>query len=232
VFTGLNEAEVRELMKNSIKKELAHYNGPFDLKSLPKSLTDFFLSTYYPSNWAGNLIKFFGKHFRIFLGLISEMLLDELPAFNLHDRTSGNLQKFVIEQNYPELGEMPYCHDRFNNRKTIRMAIRKFIYNVKFLTNRITHRFFNFNFFKYFPDLPHYYWVWLPKHHKKFILDTLNYDTMITKDLFKKEELEKIVKLFLKSDYSVKGFTMSLISLEIYLKSINKNNKIVIGDGK
>ena len=160
--------------------------------------------------------------------MVNKDLLSSLKCINLEDRVSGSLQKYIIKENCPELAEIPYCHDRFNENKSVKMVIKKIIYKIKFFMNRVSHRLFNFNLFKYFPDLPHYYWIWLPKYHKQFILDTLNYDKMILKSLFKKEELQKIVKLFLKSDYSVKAFVISLMSLELWLKNINKDYKLII----
>ena len=224
VFQGLKEDDIKKILSSSIKKELDNYSGPFN----PNKIIDFFNLKYHYSNWVSNLVKFYGQHFKIFLGLVNKDLLIDLQNINMKYRVSGSLQKYIIEENCPELAKIPYCHDRFNEGKSVKTIIKKIIYKVKLLANRISHRLFNFNIFKYFPDLPHYYWVWLPKYHKQFILDTLDYDNMITKSLFNKDELQKIVKLFLKSDYSTKAFVISLISLEIYLKNINKENKLII----
>ncbi len=224
VFEGLREDDIKRILRGSIKDELVNYSGSFD----PVAVTDFFLFKYYYANWVSNLIKFYGRYFKIFLGLVNKNLVGNLKYIDINDRVSGSFQKYMIKENCPELAKIPYCHYRFNEHKSIKMMIKKIIYNVKFLVNRVFHKLFNFNLFKYFPDLPHYYWVWLPKYHKQFILDTLDYDNMITKNLFKKEELQKIVKLFLKSDYSTKVFVISLISLELYLKNISKDKKLII----
>jgi len=218
LFKFFDETRVRYLLKNSIKKELNCYEDSFN----PNLITDFFFLRYFAYNWASNLIKFFGKHFKIFLGLISKEILEILSYIDVDDRVSGSLQKYIISNNNQELAKIPYSHNRWNEYNSIKSTIKKIIHKTKDLINRGTHRFFNFYLFKYFPDLPHYYNIWLPKYHKKFILDVLDYDKMITKNLFKREELQKTIKLFLKGDYSVNVFIITLISLELYLKNINK----------
>ncbi|KKM92294.1 hypothetical protein LCGC14_1219820, partial [marine sediment metagenome] len=228
VFKGLEEDDIKNILRSSIKNVFGSWMDDYFSSFDPSMVVDFFNLKYHYANWVSNLVKFYGRYFKIFLGLVNKNLLSSLRYFDLNDRVSGSLQKYIIEKNSPELAKIPYCHYRFNEHKSVKMFIKKIIYNVKFLANRVFHRLFNFNLFKYFPDLPHYYWVWLPKYHKQFVLDTLDYDNMITKSLFNKEELQKIVKLFLKSDYSTKAFVISLISLEIYLKNINKGYKLII----
>ncbi len=177
------------------KKFLDIFKEKYDF-SFPKENKQILMS-----NWAGNLIKYLGKNFKIGLGLFWNDLIYNFD--NLKD-----VQKYIIEFNNEELAKIPY--DSGN----------KYIGKMKKFINDVLIKLFNKKLF--FDNNPHYYQKWLRKYHKDYVLKALNWNNMFLKDLFERKTLNRIVGLYLNGDDSYFTFIISLLSIEIWFKNMKK----------
>ncbi|MFX0139445.1 MAG: hypothetical protein ACFFDN_37740 [Candidatus Hodarchaeota archaeon] len=219
IFKNYNKISLLNLLKNSVKNEFSNIPNTTNTEML----LDLFTFRNFSSNWASNLIKFCGTYFKIFLALINKKLLVELQKFELEERISGSIQKYIITNNNSYLANLP-----LNTGQSISPLSKcKNLFNhIIYLINEYSEMMIKRRIFKI--SKQHGIHNWLRNYHKDFIINTLNYEKMVTKNLFKKEVLDKIINLYLNGNNSVYVFISSLISLEIWLKKIKKETEIII----
>ena len=220
LFNKYSHKELNNLMAKSIKTEL------MKAKNVKNSsdLSAFFLFTTYCSNVANNDLKLTGKYFKVFASFFHKDLLQQIRFIDLKEKTHGSLQKYIIDGNDYYLSNLHYA---YSNR------IWKY---AKLVVNKAATKIIKRDIFSS-PDIADYA-GWMRMYHREFILDILNHEKMITKGLFNKQELEKIVELFLKGgpsmtgkkkillNFSIERFIFNLISLEIWLKRISKDGVV------
>jgi len=220
LFIDYNSKETIDLIRDSIKIELTKAKNV----KKPKDLTEFFLFKTYCSNVASHSLKLTGKYFKVFSPFFHKDLLQQIHFMSLKEKTQGSIQKYIIYKNNSYLADLPYTP---SNRFLKYMKL--FIYKVskKLLKKNIINS-----------PLIADYAEWMRNYHKDFLLNILDYDKMITKGFFRKKEFEQIVELFLTDNqsltnkkeillaYSIEKFILNIMSLEIWLRSINKEKKI------
>jgi hypothetical protein len=222
LFNNYNSKEMIDLMKESIKTELMKAKNVKNANDL----SDFFLFSTYCSNTVSNSLKLTGKYFKVFNPFFHKNLLQQIRFISLKEKTNGHIQKYIIEKNNSYLANLPYAS---SNR------ILKYM---KLSMNMVSRRVIKRGIFSS-PNIVDYA-DWMRNHHKEFIRDVLNHEKMVTKGLFRKQELEKIVELFLNDNHSLSGkkkillsfsierFIFNIISLEIWLKGIQAQSDFSI----
>ena len=218
VYRGHNREELLNLIKSSVKDELVKAQNVTD----PVNLSEYFVLRNYCSNWAGNNFKAAGRHFKIFPPFLNKDIIPQIPLMDLSEKRDGSLQKHIIARNSSYLANLfsdtgATVNDVLTSRfkhygKT---ALQKTIFgrSVVKVLNSLRKK-------DKSPDYFVDYATWLRHYHKLFLLAVLSYDRMLTKDLFRKSELEKVINLFLDGDNSLCGFIMNIVSLEMWLKVI------------
>ena len=224
IYRDYSNKEVINLIKESIKNELMK---PEDTKK-PISLFELFVLRNWSSNWASNGLKGAGKYFKVFPVFLHKDLLQQISLLNRIERTNGTIQKYIIYMNNSYLANVMLDVVDMRHGATIGNNLSSRIKGLQVLVpwysraavNFVPKRLFKRNIFRtpYFTDYPN----WIRNYHKDFLLKILNYEKMVTKELFKKDELEEIILLYIMGDNSLTDFLVRLIGLEIWLKSISK----------
>ncbi len=218
ILKNYNEFGLTNLLRNLIKRGLSNVNNSAN----PVILLDFFALRNFCSNWASNLIKLSGKYFKVFIGYLNNKLLREIPFIPLEDKISRSIQKYIVTKNNSYLARLPLDSGMFIKSNLILKfitRIRSLIENIVWKVNEYSYKLFKKRIFNISPPL-HDYFNWLRNYHKSFVINTLTYEKMVTKKLFEKQILKKIIKLYLNGESSLHLFISSLISLEIWLKNL------------
>jgi len=222
LFSNYNSKEVIDLMKKSVKTELIKAKNVKNANDL----SAFFLFSTYCSNVASNSLKLTGKYFEVFNPFFHKDLLQQIRFMSLKERTNGSIQKYIIEKNNSYLANLSYA----SSNRTLKY--------MKLIANKVSRRVIKRDIFSS-PNTVDYA-DWMRNHHKEFILDVLNHEKMVTKGLFRKQELEKIVELFLNDNpslagkkeillsFSIERFIFNIISLEIWLKRIRAQSNFLV----
>ena len=174
-------------------------------------------------------MKLTGKYFKIFSSYLHRDLLQDISCMSLEGKIYGDIQKYTIINNNIYLANTLLDTDRaVNDNLNVKIKSNIILLSKYFriAMNKISRKVLKRDIFR--TQLRHNYPDWLRKYHKKFILDTVSYEKMVTKNIFKKQELEKIVDLYLKGDNSLAQFISNLISLELWLKKFSKKEKIIL----
>lgn len=224
IYKDYSGKEIMNLIKESVKNELLKDKNAKE----PIAFSELFVFRNYCSNWASNSLKSTGKHFKIFAAFLQKDLLQYLPLLSLKEKERGFIQKYIITKNNSYIANLLLDVVDLRHGATVRKNLSARLKEYMTLLpryfrsaiNKISKKLFKLDIFRlpYFTD----YASWLRNHHKNFLLEVLSYEKMVTKDFFKKEELEKIVNLFLNGDNSLAEFIVRLISLEIWLKRVSE----------
>jgi hypothetical protein len=184
------------------------------------------------SNWGSNSLKGIGRYFKIFPGYLHKELLLQIPLMNHRERTKGDIQKYIISENDPYLSEMVLDVLDTRHGASVKSGYRSKIKGLQALipwyfiaaVNYVPKRLFRITVIRtpIFVD----YQNWLRDYHRDFIIDILNHDNMVTADFFKKDELDAIVRSYLKGDNSLTFFLARLIGLELWLKRIGIGKEV------
>jgi asparagine synthetase B (glutamine-hydrolysing) len=219
VYHDYSDQEVIKLLKESVKTELLKGKNAKDSVALSEA----FAFRSYCFNWASNSLKVEGKHFKLFAAYLHKDLLQQLSLISLTEKTKGSIQKRIITKNDSYLANLPFELDTGrivtgNLSQKLKGYISLFYLDFRYAVNMISRKIFKTDIFR----IPYYtdYAGWLRSHHREFVLEVLSYEKMITKELFKKPELEKTVNSFLKGDNSLARFIIGLISLELWLRRV------------
>lgn len=202
LFISYNGKEVIDLIRESIKTELKKAKN---IKNA-LDLTEFFLFSTYCSNVASNSLKLTGKYFKVFLPFFHKDLLQQTHFMSLKEKTQGSIQKYIICENSSYLGDLPY------------VSSNRAIKYIKLFTNKVSQKLVKRNVFNS-PAIIDYN-RWIRNYHTDFLLDVLDYEKMITKGLFRKQEFEKIVDPFLNENQSLtnKKEILLVYSIDQYLR--------------
>ena len=224
IYKDYSYKEIMNLIKESVKNELLKDKNAND----PIALSELFVFRNYCSNWASNSLKATGKHFKIFSSFLQKDLIQYIPLLSLKEKENGSIQKNIITKNNSYLANLLLDATDIRHGVTVRKNLSGRLKEYMILlpryfrsaTNKISRKLFKLNVFRfpYFTDYPN----WFRNYHKNFLLEVLSYEKMLTKDFFKQDELEKTVNLFLNGENSLAEFIFRLISLEIWLKKVNK----------
>jgi hypothetical protein len=168
-----------------------------------------FIEHYYFS-WANGLLKYCGKHIPIFLGLINKWMINELDYIETSERTSGRLQENIIKENSKDFYDIYLKYKKKRSKKLLRFI------------NKVSKKLINREMFRTLSKNPFDYPLWMRKYHKKFILDTLQYNKLLTKKLINEQGLEKVLKRFFKGDDRFFLFISSLLSIEVFLRKMKE----------
>lgn len=226
VYYDYGDKEVTKLLEESVRTELLMGKNVQD----PVALSEIFVFRNHCSNWASNTLKATGKHFKAFAAFLHKDLVQQIPRMSLAEKTNGSIQKHIIASNNSYLANLPLdTGGTITNSLSTRLRghIRLLSLYSRLAMNKISRKIFKANIIRtpYFTDYP----GWLRSHHKEFVLEVLSYEKMVTKELFKKQELGKTVNSFLNGDNSLTQFIVGLISLEIWLKRVSKEKEVTIG---
>jgi len=216
LFNGFSTDEIRGQIKKSVEIELLKANGAVQAIDY----LQYFLFSSYSSNMASNSLKLTGKYFKVIGSFFHKDLLQQIRLLNINERTNASVQNFIISQNSNYLYKLPY----FNTGRVVKYA--------KLIINKLSAKITGKNLF-YDPNLVNYPY-WLRKYHKDFLLATLNYDQMKLKKLFNKKEFNILVNKFIENkssfrnkktilfNFSLDKFIINLLSLELWLKNVDK----------
>lgn len=229
IYKGHNDKKIINSIKHSVKKELLKVKNAID----PITLTELFVYRNYCSNWASNSLKATGKHFKIVAAFLQKDLLQHNRLLSLERKTNGFIQKYIISKNSSYLTNVPLDARDWRHGVTIKnnlsLRIKGYLPVLhicfRYVANKVCKKIFKMDIFRplHFTN----YSDWLAKYHKKFLLEVLSYEKMVTKEFFKKKELEKIVDLFLNGDRSLTQFMVRLISLETWLKKVKEDMQVI-----
>ncbi len=220
LFKNFNKDSLNHLILNSVTEVL-------DETGLAKKTTDYtrhFLFKTYCSNSATNTLRFTGKYFKVFGAFFHKDLLKQFSFIDLKCMINADMHNYIISKNSKYLSELSY----YNSGRMVKYA--------KLITNKITNRFFKTKLFKH-PDLANYHF-WLKNYHKQFLLNTLDYDKMVSAPLFNKNAFNEILKNYLKSKvnienkkklllgFSIERLIINLLSFELWLKNLSKEKPV------
>lgn len=221
LFKNYSIEDIIHSFKESIKIELEKAKN---IKNL-SDLSEFFLFNCYCSNIASNVLKLTGRYIKVFVAFLHKNLLKQIHFMNMEEKINCTVQKYIINENNSYLSILTYT----NTSRVIKY--------IKIIVNKIVKKIFKRELFTSTNIAD--YGSWIRKYHKNFVVETLNYEDMITKDFFNKQVLEKFVKIFLKNHtslikkeqillgFSIERFIINLLSLEIWLKRINIGKRLI-----
>jgi hypothetical protein len=229
VYKDLSVEDIKKSFYNNIRNELLKAGT-----NLPDALSHYFYHSNYGANWGRNSIKYTGKYFKIFIAYLNKEMWTETPLMSLEGEEDISIQRHIISKNNPYLLKLMLSRtNKFYPKEQIMtknlLSILEVYYKFLFVffpmgLNKIWRALFKTNIFHmpYFTDYPN----WLRKYHKEFLLDILNYDNMIMKDIFDKEKFIRLLKSFIAGNDSLRFFITRILSLEIWLKKTQKDTKI------
>jgi len=212
-YTPFKDTKVVEQLKSSIKAEL---NDLVVNSNYIDAANEFGFRTF-AGNWSSSFFKMSGKIMKVFPAYFNSEIIPMLRHINSDERSKGTWQKYIISKNTPYLASK-----LLSTYMPIISSVPLFI---KSKMNRLYLKVIN-NANKLFPKLNlgnpprHNYTDWLPEYHYEYLKKVLEYDNMVTKDLFDREELEIMFEKYCNGDRELVQFFGSLISLELFLKQI------------
>lgn len=217
-YNIFKEKNLKNKLIKSVKNEISEKKY---VDFNPVNLSEYFVFKNYCSNWAANSIKYCGKYFKIFVAFLQKDLLQQNVLIDLNKKTNGFIQKYIISKNSNYLKKLLLGTGKTIDSDLI-MKIKGYLlmfckYSILAI-NKISRKIIKKSIFKipYFTNYPD----WLRNKHKDFVLDVLSFEKMYTKNIFKRDELEKRIQLFLNGDNSSVQFIIRLISLELWLKNL------------
>jgi hypothetical protein len=220
VYRDYDDKEVINLLKETVKTELLTAKKAKD----PVALSETFVFRNYCSNWASHSLRAMGKHFKVFAACLHRDLIPQIYLMSLAEKTNGSIQKYIITKNSSYLASLPFDTGETitsNLGTRFRDFIRLLSVRFRAAVNLISEKILKLDIFRVYPFYTDYP-GWLRRHHKEFILEVLSYEEMATRELFKRQELEKAVNLFLNGDNSLARFVVGLMSLEMWLKRVGE----------
>lgn len=209
IYTS-NSGDVSEVLINSIKQELESYDS-----TDPVYLTDLFYLKNRIGNFASYNIRLIGKKFNVFNPYLSKDLVTIALNLNRAEKNKG-VQDFVIKKNSEILSNIPVSDGRFINKNLKAISFNmtsKYITYFKKAVNKLTKK----NIFSfYFVNYPE----WLRKHHSSFIRTELSFSELEVKDIIDEELFKEHIDKFLNGKVNLSYQLTNLLSLQLYLKSI------------
>jgi len=216
IYKSYKPSEVRGLLKSSVQCELSKKTG----EDVPTNL-DHFAIENFAANRTAYVTMLIGKYFKVFNCLVSRKLLETISQFDFMERRTGTIQKHIILKNAPRFKKILLLPGiRLEGPGFIPLKNYPFVLWTYFKLgiNQLSKKLLKKNMFKsvYLADYPN----WLRKYHKDYVLKMLDYQNMVSKELFKEKELKKAINDFLGGDDSFWFSITALISLEVWLKKI------------
>lgn len=223
VYDDYNAEGVVGLLRDSVKDELTKDPNADN----PVRLCELFAMRNYSYNWAGNSIKFMGKHFKIFGSLLHKEILQYIPLISFKEKRQGRLQKYIITKNSPYLGSLFLDNEEtINNLSAVKRHIVLFLQDYRLGLNKISKKLLKRDIFKVPTAVYTDYPSWL-RYHERFLLEILDYRHMLSRRLFNRSKLEGLIDSFLEGDNSLTKFMLHLVSLEMWLRRIGKEKAIL-----
>ena len=229
VFDGYSDIELVKLLKESVRSVFLKARNCKDLIDYYQ----YFMLRSYCSNVVSHAMKDTGKHFRVFAAFLHRDLLQQLPLMPLDEKTRGSMQEYIIARNDSYLAALPLNSGlaiKSSLTTRIRARLMLVLFYSRAVVNKIYRKLFKANIFTtpLTPATFHDYPAWLRSYHEEFLLDIVDYNRMITKELFDRQALESVVSAFLNGDNSASPFILHLISLEIWLGKISRGKRVVL----
>jgi len=224
-YAGMDTRGLFEMLESSVKEELSHAKEGLD----GIRLAEYFILRNICGNIGSAQLRATGKYFKVISALLHRNILQQIPLLSLRTKAQGKLQKMIIAKNSDYLASIPLSSGQHVNGgvkvrlKCFHMTMSKyFVIAVNILSRRILKT----DLLKvgYFQD----YGNWMRDHHKTFLSEILNYDSMITKDLFDRAKLQLALDQYLKGDNGLTGFFVNLISLENWLKHLINHKQVTL----
>jgi hypothetical protein len=216
-YEGLyNEKAIGEVY-SALKESVCDDLSKLDKANKPSDFSEFFILRTLCYNLYSNILKYIGRHIKLFLPNLQRELLEQLHLLTIPQRVRGEYNDYIIEKNNRFLATLVYR----NSGRVVKY--------LKMILNLITEKLFRFSLFAH-PEL-HNYPKWIRKYHREEFLRTLDYDHMVLAKMFNREKLESMVKKFISNKYSIKSkkeimlkysnqhFIYNLYSLEHWLQT-------------
>ena len=205
--------DIKELLQSSIRDDLMGLKNP----DKPSDYSEYFIIRTLAYNFYSNILKYIGKHFKLFVSPLQKDLLQQLHLLTIEERFKGGHIDYLIAKNNSYLSNLPY----YNSGRILKY--------IKMITNTISQKSFRFNVFNH-PEL-HNYPKWIRHYFMEYFNSVLDTDNMVLADLFDPYELKKHVDTFMYEKFNVfskKGilykysnqhFIFNLFSLEHWLQN-------------
>lgn len=212
LYNGKSIDEVYMALKESVGGDLSK----LEKVNKPSDFSEYFILRTLCYNLYSNILKYIGRHLKLFLPNLQRELLEQLHLLSINQRVRGEYNDYIIEKNNRFLATLVYR----NSGRTVKYF--------KMILNLVTEKLLRFQLFAH-PEL-HNYPKWIRKFHKEDFLYTLDYNHMVLAKMFNKEKLEGLVKKFINNRYSIKSkkeimlkysiqhFIYNLYSLEHWLQ--------------
>jgi len=212
VYRGMTAAEVSAVLDESVRTELSGY-GADD----PQALAECFYLENRIGNFLALSMRLVGRYFRTFNPFLEKEMLRMIPRLPAPEKAGGELQRRIILRNAPELARILMDRARIvdsgDSAALMKHLVRRPFVLAKIYSNKITgRRLFNFSFTDYYS--------WLKRRHRSFVLETLDYERMLLRDLFDRDRLENLKAGFLDTRSDLLGFVTNIMSAEIFLERL------------
>lgn len=219
LFKGLNGNDIYTHLKENVRSVL----DKSSCTEKPLDLTRFFMFDSYCGNHSSNTMRFTGKYFKLIGAFFHKDLLKQFRFADIHSMVNAEIHDYIIKMNSPYLSELKY----YNSGRMVKY--------LKLISNKISVKLLNRQFFKH-PDFANYH-LWLKNYHLDFLKDLMNYNKMISADLFNRDEFEKVLAMYLLGKtsftskkkmffaFSLERLFINLISIEYWLRDFVKGKK-------
>ncbi|MBN1952346.1 MAG: hypothetical protein JW801_14190 [Bacteroidales bacterium] len=174
-------------LQESIRLDLMKLKDP----EKPSDYSEFFILRTLAYNFYSNILKYIGRHFRLFVSPLQKDLLQQLHLLSIEERVRGGHIDYIIAENNKFLSTMPY----YNSGRVMKY--------IKLISNSVSQKMIGTNLVNH-PEL-HNYPLWIRKYHKDFFYRVLNPDKMVLGNYFNADELKNQVGAFLEEKYSILG---------------------------
>jgi len=211
VFAGMGGGDAARRLDGAILSQLSSY-GTEDIQNLSEC--------FYLENRVGNFtalsMRLIGEYFKLFNPFLERDMLQLILALPAEEKRGINIQKQIIQRYCPDLGTILMDRARIlGGGTTQRMnhLARRSIVLAMIYANKISRRpLFNFSFTDYNE--------WLKKYHRDFVIGLLDHDSMLSRDIFSKNQLERLRTRFLETDSGLCPFVTNIMSAELFLRHL------------
>lgn len=213
VFADMSDADVICRLDDSIMGEISRY-GTEDRQLLSER--------FYLENRVGNFtalsMRLVGEHFDIFNPFLERKMLNIAAALPANLKRGMGIQKMIIERSSPELGRILMDRARplssGGGAAGISQAWQRAIVLARIYSNKLTGRqLFNFSFTDYDS--------WLKEYHRDYVLDLLDHDSMMTKDLYDRDDLDRLKTRFFGTRSGLCSFMTNIMSTELFFRHLS-----------
>jgi len=218
VYRNYSSDEIKERLVSSFEQEM----NKAERGAGAVQKCSVFMFHNYLGNIASSVLKYLGRHMKIFPAFLHKDLLLQIPHISLPERNEGEIQKYVLDRNDSYLGGMILNNGQIASSSAI-ASLKVELWNIRRrlagISNRLSARAGLKSLFHPFVKEVNYH-DWIRQYSRTLKGSVLESNSMKAGSLFLPDKFDQSFAQYQNGDNSLTAFYSNILAFELWSESL------------